>query len=216
MDICNLALSYLGDSAAVVSISPPDGSVQAAHCARFYPIAVALMLEAHEWNFITKRVTLALLTTCYTPQWQFAYQLPSDANSILTVIPTNCYGPFVDWNYWYRPYAFEIDERERWRDFQIERDSKDRQVILSNVCDAVARYTTSQVTPGMFPAQFTVALAHQLASMLAGPLLKGDVGAAKSESELKLSAMFLAKATAQDANQRHGAPRPAPVWLRDR
>ena len=39
VDICNLALGHLGDSATVATIDPPEGSAQAEHCARFYPIA---------------------------------------------------------------------------------------------------------------------------------------------------------------------------------
>ena len=37
-DICNMALGHLGDSATVASIDPPEGSAQAEHCARFYPM----------------------------------------------------------------------------------------------------------------------------------------------------------------------------------
>ena len=39
VDVCNLALAHLGDEATVASISPPEGSAQAGHCARFYPMA---------------------------------------------------------------------------------------------------------------------------------------------------------------------------------
>lgn len=56
--ICNLALAHLGDSATVSSIDPPEGSAQAEHCARFYPVALGLLLEAHPWNFATKRSRL--------------------------------------------------------------------------------------------------------------------------------------------------------------
>ena len=45
--ICNLALAHLGDSATVSSIDPPEGSAPAEHCARFYPVALGLLLEAH-------------------------------------------------------------------------------------------------------------------------------------------------------------------------
>lgn len=217
VDICNLALAYLGDSATVASIAPPEGSAQAQHCARFYPMALSLMLEAHEWNFITKRVALALLTSPYTDQWKYAYQLPSDCNTLISVIPARCYpGLVVPWAAWDQVLPFESSERERWRDFQIEVDSSNRQVILSNVCDAIARYASTQVQPGMFPALFTDALAWKLASMLAGPLLKGDVGAAESKRCLQASAAIAAQAMSQDANQRHDAPRPEPVWMRDR
>ena len=62
IDICNLALSHLGDTATVASIDPPEGSAQAEHCSRFYPVARDAMLELFNWKFATRRATLALLT----------------------------------------------------------------------------------------------------------------------------------------------------------
>ena len=59
VDICNLALSHLGDNATVASIDPPEGSAQAEHCSRFYPIARDTLLEMHNWNFSTRRAVLA-------------------------------------------------------------------------------------------------------------------------------------------------------------
>lgn len=215
VDICNLALSYLGDSATVTSIAPPEGSAQAQHCARFYPMALALMLESHEWIFITRRVSLALLTTPYNYQWLYAYALPATANSILTIIPLDEYYGCTGWSYVWDEYLFEC-EREKWRDFQIELDGNGRQVILSNVEDAIARFTSSQVDMSMVSALFTDALAWKLASMLAGPLIKGETGAAESARCLKMFGILEAQAEAQDANQRHGAPKPKPVWMRDR
>ena len=62
VDICNLALGHLGDNATVSSISPPEGSAQAEHCARFYPLARDALLEMGYWNFAMRRVALAQLT----------------------------------------------------------------------------------------------------------------------------------------------------------
>ncbi len=45
VDLCNLALAYLGDDATVASIDPPEGSAQAEHCQRFYPIARDTLLQ---------------------------------------------------------------------------------------------------------------------------------------------------------------------------
>ena len=59
VDICNTALSHIGDSANVSSIDPPDGSVQASYCKTFYPIALSSLLEMATWGFSTKRVALA-------------------------------------------------------------------------------------------------------------------------------------------------------------
>lgn len=221
VDICNLALSYLGDSATVASINPPEGSAQAQHCARFYPMALNLMLEMHQWNFITTRAYLALVVNCYFDRWRFVYAMPAAANSIISVMPQRLYHPqgfdLALFNYWgYKPFEFERENgRDPRRDFQIE-TYNGQQVILSNACEAIARYTMTKVTPGMFPALFTDALAWKLASMLAGPLLKGEAGAAESKRCLEMFAPISEQAKSQDANQQHDAPRPVPIWIGDR
>lgn len=216
VDICNLALSYLGDSATVASIDPPEGSAQAQHCARFYPVALNLLLEAHQWNFITKRAYLALTGTCYFNDWRFVYARPSDANSVISVLPKRCYpaGFLEIWDCtdFLSPQEFELD---RQCDFQIETQNG-QQVILSNACDAIARYTVSTVQPGMFPAMFTNALARLLASMLAGPLLKGDAGATESRNQFAQYEAQAEKAKSLDANQRHGNHKPVPSSIRAR
>lgn len=213
VDIANLALGYLGDTATVSSLDPPDGSAQAQHCARFYPMALNLLLEAHKWNFTTTRTDLALVATDYFG-WRFVYAAPSDATDIFSVLPKCMYpqGYFAaalrNWyGYsWLSPLEFESNSR---RDYHIE-VRNGQQVILTNAEDAVVRYAMSTVTPGMFPALFTDALAWKLASMLAGPLLKGDVGAAESKRCLQMYGLFVSQATEQDSNQQHDAPDPIP------
>lgn len=59
VEISNLALSRIGDSATVSSINPPEGSAQAEHCQRFYPIARNSLLEMHAWSFCDRRIQLA-------------------------------------------------------------------------------------------------------------------------------------------------------------
>lgn len=217
VDICNLALAYLGDTATVASINPPEGSAQAQHCARFYPMALQLMLELHQWNFVTKRAYLAVSATCYFKEWRFAYAYPSDALNVISVLP-KCWYPqnlfdraiLAYWSYW--PAELEIEQKG---DFEIE-VVNGQMVILSNAEDAIARYTVSTVQPGMFTALFTDALAWKLASMLAGPLLKGDVGAAESKRCLQAHAIFLGKAREQDANEGHDSRQPLPSSIRAR
>lgn len=221
VDICNLALSYLGDSATVASIDPPEGSAQAQHCARFYPMALNLMLEMHQWNFITTRAYLALVAGCIFERWRFVYAVPAAANSVISVLPKALYPrdafQLAIANYLgHLPFEWERENgRDPRRDFQIE-TYNGQQVILSNACDAIARFTMTTVTPGMFPALFTDALAWKLASMLAGPLLKGEEGAAESKRCLEMFAPIAEQAKSQDANQQHDAPRPVPIWIGDR
>ena len=62
VQICNMALSHIGSEARVSSISPPDGSVEAGHCATFYDVARTEMLEPGNWAFALKRAALAQVT----------------------------------------------------------------------------------------------------------------------------------------------------------
>lgn len=222
VDICNLALSYLGDAATVASIDPPDGSAQAQHCARFYPIALNSMLESHQWSFATQRAFLAQSGTMYYNTWLYTYSVPAGATEVISVLPSVVYGqfgllPYLQFGpagYLTFPYAaaYPFEQNGEWS-FQIETavtQQGTQQIILSNAPVAIARFTTSNVQPGSFPAQFTDALAWKLASMLAGPLLKGDVGAAESKRCLQAYAVFMSQAETQDANQQKMTQQPIP------
>ena len=61
IDICNQALALLGERADVTSIKPVEGGRFAERCARDYPIARNLVLEAYPWSFATRRAALAVL-----------------------------------------------------------------------------------------------------------------------------------------------------------
>src|SRR3990172_4324042 len=78
VDICNLAVGHLGGDATISSIEPPDGSIAADHCQRFYPICRDAMLESHNWRFAMRRQSLALLSTTELPaEWAYAYAYPT-------------------------------------------------------------------------------------------------------------------------------------------
>src|SRR5579875_3534912 len=95
--ICNLALSHLGDTAQVASIKPPDSSVQAQLCARFYWVARNALLEMAAWGFATRRVALSALVPqasdgfaldengCMVGPWRYMYALPSGVINALAV-----------------------------------------------------------------------------------------------------------------------------------
>ena len=52
--------------------------------------------------------------------------------------------------------------------------------------------------------------------MLAGPLLKGDVGAAESKRCVSAMQAYLSQAMVSDANQRKTKPTHMPAWMRAR
>ena len=213
VDICNLALAHLGDTATVASIDPPEGSAQAEHCARFYPIARDALLEEHVWGFATKRVSLALLSEAW-PEWTYAYAQPNDAVNIIAVLsPTatddysqsiiNIPDVAIAGNYEPQPFSCEINETGA-------------PVILTDQENAVLRYTALVSDTGNFSPLFTVTLSWRLAAMLAGPLIKGDAGAAEAKRCEAMAQAYLSKAIESDASQRRVMPVHKVGWISGR
>lgn len=197
VDICNLALARLGDNATVASIDPPEGSAQAEHCAQFYPIARDSLLEMHAWKFATRRVTLAALTAP-SWNWAFAYAEPSGALKLLAVLP-----------------ATAANDAET-QDFEPESDENGTAVVLTNQDDATLRYIARTTDTAKFSPLFVDALAWLLASYIAGPVLKGDAGAAATKACYQSFLVAFSLAKASDANQRKVRPEHTPAWIAGR
>lgn len=197
VDICNLALARLGDSATVTSIDPPEGSAQAEHCARFYPIARDTMLEAHPWKFATRRARLAqLIVDAWN--WDYAYAEPADALKLLSVLPASA--------------ANDTDTEE----FESETTADGDPIILTNLEDASLRYVARVTDTTAYSPMFIDALGWMLASYLAGPLIKGDTGAVAARSCLQNAFVALRQAQVSDANQRKIRPEKTPSWIAGR
>lgn len=197
VDIANLALARLGDDASVASIDPPEGSSQAEHCARFYPIARDSMLEHHDWSFSTRRAQLAQLSVP-TYNWQYAYARPSLALRILSVMPATA------------------SPEEDGVQYELGNTAEGTQIILTNLEEAVARYTVRVTDTSLFPPLFVDALAWLLAAHLAGPVIKGDVGIAEARRCAQMHAVMLTSAIRQDANQKDKPPVHTPDWIATR
>ena len=67
-----------------------------------------------------------------------------------------------------------------------------------------------------FSPLFVDALAWLLASYLAGPVLKGDAGAAMSKACLQSFLLAFSNAKVSDANQRKVRPEHTPAWIAGR
>lgn len=214
IDICNLALAYLGDTATVVEITPPEGSVQAEHCARFYPIARDSLLEMHTWDFATRRVKLAEYLPNVWPQWRHAYSQPTTALNLLAVLPPDAMDDYTV-SPPPRPFNGESPAAVSYmpQPFACERNYKGDQIILTNQSDAILRYTGRVDDPNMFSPLFVTTLAYHLASMLAGPLLKGDAGAAQAKACAQMVLVYLAKARESDSGQRRIRPQQNVPWM---
>lgn len=182
VDIVNIALSHLGDEAEVISIAPPDGTIQSKHAGRFYPIARDQLLEMHPWTFATVRVELAVVDGAAPSEWAYAYALPTKCLKPLAVL------------------AADALDDSRSEDFIVESSADGVALLYTNVQAATLRFIrliedTTRFTPG-----FVTALGRLLASYLAGPIIKGTTGIQVAQSHLKLFALDLANAKTQDSN----------------
>lgn len=220
VQICNAALAHLGDTATVASINPPEGSAQAEHCARFYPLARDALLEMHAWSFATRRASLALLTETVA-QWRYCYAMPANVINVLAVVPPDTsddysQGLSVPDFYGYAPTLIPNAGYYVPQPYAIETTAAGAQAILTNQASAVLRYTVRVTDPTQFSPLFTMTLTWLLASMLAGPLIKGDVGRAEGERCYKMMTAHLVEATQSDAVQRNVKPNQVVPWMAGR
>lgn len=216
VDICNAALSHLGDEATVTSIDPPEGSVQAQHCARFYPMARDALLEQHAWGFATRRVQLAAVPNTWS-EWNYAYVQPADAITLLDVLPpgaTDDYSEGIPASSYPSPVMVPTDYVPQ--PYTCEVDADGRAVILTDQQGAVLRYTGAVTNTDLFSPLFEMTLSWQLASMLAGPMLRGDAGADAAKRCAAMVEMYLGKAKLSDATQRNIKPKQTVSWIANR
>lgn len=207
VDICNLALAHLGDSATIASIDPPEGSAQAEHAARFYPVSRDSLLEMHTWGFATRKIALAEVVNPWS-QWAYAYALPSDCMTAISVISSAASGDYAE-NITF-PGQF-VDEFPALvnvagyapQPFAIETDSTGNKVLYTNQESALLRYQALVTDTTKFSQLFTLTLSWHLASMLAGPILKGSEGAAEAKRCQQMMAAYIGQARQHSANQRN-------------
>jgi len=198
VDICNLALARLGDSATVTALNPPSGSAQAGHCATFYPMVRTFMLGAHNWAWILRRQSLTMLQQVPPFGWLYYFAEPAGSQNILSL---HVGGAPDDSN----PITFD---RETLSDGTA--------VILCNINNPVAKYTVDVTDTTKFDPLFIETFSFMLASALAGPVIKGDAGRAASADLFRLGMMALMRAKSADAMQRKVRPTHIPMWLQVR
>jgi hypothetical protein len=222
VEICNLALAHLGDDATVASIDPPEGSAQAEHCARFYPSARDMLLQMHTWSFASRRVSLAQVTMPYT-MWKYSYACPGDMMTAVAVLPPDAENDYSVRAYPADRYGFgwtnpPITTAGVYvpQEYVIETDTLGNKVIYTNQENALLRYQALVSDSTKFDPLFTIALSWQLASFLAGPVVKGEEGARQGQRCLQMVAIYLGQARMSDANQRDVKPGHITSWISGR
>lgn len=228
VDICNLMLARLGDDATIAEIDPPEGSAQAEHCATFYPIARDSLQEMHDWNFNTKRVPLTPVTLPSNAGFIYAYAMPANTLRVIAILPPNApdnYSANLGAIPGYAGYSLsdyyppDLNSSPVYipQDFAVETDPTSGDlIILTNQELATARVTFRVTDTTKFSPLYIDTLGWYGASMLAGPLLKGDVGAAESKRCLQFAMGLLNKAAVSDSRQQQIQPAHRVSWIGNR
>lgn len=203
VQICNMALSHIGSEARVASISPPDGSVEAGHCATFYDMARTELLEPGTWAFSLKRAALAQVTNPSTV-WAYAYAKPSNCLRALRILRPSIAITVFTQDLVVEPHTDDRDSAP----YDIEGE-----VILTNEPDAVLVYVQDVTDSTKFTASFTSTFSYLLSSYLAGPILKGNEGVRVGDA-MRQRAMALADVSAAaSANASSAESLPQPTLL---
>lgn len=183
--IWNLALSHVGDAGQVTSADPPDGTVQAARCATYYPIARDSLLELRDWSFGIRRAVLADLGTP-VGAWLYRYACPAGCLRVSKVLQSTA------------------DGHEPTEPFTVEADAAGTLTILTDTPEAYVMYVGSVTDTTKFSNLFTMCLSWLLASYVAGPLIKGKAGVTVADYCYKRFSNELAMAASGDASQHQG------------
>jgi hypothetical protein len=179
VQICNIALQMLGAN-PITSLT--EGSQRASLCNEFYGPARDATLRDHEWNFAQVRVNL--VKEVETPAWgfDFQYQLPTS------------------------PYCLRVNEPDpieaEWT-VESNADGSGRK-LLSDTDGIGIRYTARITDVNLYTPLFVMALAANLAAMMALPLTEDSRQMQLMETKYRA---LLSEAKSMDSQE--GSPKPA-------
>lgn len=183
VDVCNMALSNLGNTIPVSSLT--EDSVPANLCAIWWTRCLDSFLEEFPWPFAKKTMALTDLGT--PPNgWGYRYAYPPDCLSARRVLPGG------------GDIAENADSRVR---FKIAQDGPLR-VILCDEASVVLEYTRRETRLSLFPPSALEALSWALSARLA-PGLTGDTQ--KGTAAAQTYQYYLLQAMAKASTEGHQA-----------
>ena len=189
--ICNLALSHLGQTETTIANLTTDTGNTATQCRVHYDIAREFVLADHDWNFAEKSVTLAETGTP-SALWTYRYDYPSDCLKFRRIERASKLE---------KPVPFRVTQ------------GTSGKVIETNIYQAVGVYTMDVTNTSMFTPGFVEALGWYLASALA-PALTGDLK--KQEMALKVYQATIGAAQTQDAQEQQPDDELDAPWISGR
>lgn len=212
VNICNLALSRIGEEASISSIERPGDDIHAQICARMYPMALGTLLDKHNWAFATKRATMAKLANFDASPWQYSYAFPNDCRRIIDLAPQE---PEVRETIPVRNLPPLFSRKPKAVEFEVV-NAGGTIAVLTNCENPTARYIIKNPPPSFFTDSFVDALAWLLASHLSGQAVRGESGFNYAGYCYKYFLMAYDVAAKQDASQTRRYARYVPENIRSR
>ncbi len=148
--ICNLALSKIGQNAYIDSIN--DASTEAAECKLHYDQVLDECLRQVDWGFARTRAALNLQTGDPPKPWHYQYVYPSDVVQA-------------------RRIDTGLREGEDLRHIQYRTELVGGlRLLYTNQEDACLVYTARVTDPNLYPSNFVDYLSWKLAAAIVMPL----------------------------------------------
>ena len=194
VDICNLALSHIGASATISSLT--EQSEEAFHCNLLYADARDTLLRTFPWGFATRHVALSDVGTP-PGNWLYRYQYPNDCLYAREILQTNTVPGASD------PIPFTV----------ALSDTLDSKVILTDQVTATLVYTFQATNTLVFEPMFTNALAWKLASEVAMPLVRDEK---RMQTAYEMHLQVLSEAKTYNANESHEDRNREAGWITGR
>jgi hypothetical protein len=191
VDICNLALSHIGASATISSLT--EQSEEAFHCNLLYADARDAVLRAHPWGFAKRH--LALSDVGSPPgNWSYRYSYPNDAIYAREILQTNTAGD---------PIKFEV----------ALSDAYNARVILTDQKEAVLVYTYKVTNTLAFDPLFVNALTWRIAADIAMPLTRDQE---RLKAAYQMYQAGISQAQLFDVNESHEDLNREASWITGR
>jgi hypothetical protein len=185
IDICCRALSLIGEKEITSLDVTVDTSRRAKLCDKYYAQARDRLLTGRAWGFAMRRRMLVSTAAAPPPSWLFSYVVPPYALKVVSVMPEGATNDNLD------DYPFEVEQAPG-----------GHRTVYSDVEDAEMRYVTQLTDATRYSETFAKALSYELASLLAGPFLKGREGARVAREMTAQAEFHSAQASDDDASQR--------------
>jgi len=196
VEICNLALSHIG-AASINSLD--EASVQAQQCKLHYDIMLSQMLRDAPFQFAHRNEALAVLSEVDLFNWAYAYQYPSDCLRInhLVLNYEDVTPGSVSGISYYNLKLPDLREQINYKIFNVAGNK----VIGANESELRVDYQVLVDDPNLYDSEFVMAFSHLLASALAMPLIRGEMGRKTRSDELQVYEVYINAAIDADLNE---------------